>query len=265
MKKTLTGNDKIGKLIRLNQKTLVVGKKGYASIVFWGDCHYGHPQCDEEKAKAMLDYCLEKHIYIMGMGDLIECGLKDSIGDSVYKQKLDPQEQMEYMIELLTPLAKAGLILGLHEGNHENRISIRTGLNPMKIICQQLGVSYLGYAVWNLLRVGDQAYTLYSYHGKSGSRFKHTKIKAVTDIAHYFEADIVAMGHVHDLAVEVIRRQRVNRRNKTVEERKVHVILTGAYLKYDKSYAQMGGYPPAGIGSPKIQLYANSFDVHASV
>ena len=117
MKKDLVGNDKIGRLIRLNQKELEPGKKGYASLVFWGDVHAGHPQCDLERAKKMLAYCLHNHIYILGMGDFLECGLSTSVGDSVYKQNLNPQEQMEEMVEILLPFSKAGLLLGIHEGN----------------------------------------------------------------------------------------------------------------------------------------------------
>ena len=117
MKKTLIGDEKVGKLIRLNQQILTPGPKDYASIVFWGDVHAGHPQADIPKAKEMLDYCLANNIYVLGMGDFIESGTRDSIGDSVYQQKLNPQEQMEFMVEMLTPLAEAGLLLGLHVGN----------------------------------------------------------------------------------------------------------------------------------------------------
>lgn len=265
LKKTLVGNERVGKLIRLNQKVLTPGKKEYASIVFWGDVHYGHPQCDIERATGMLDYCLKHHIYVVAMGDLIECGLRDSVGDSVYNQKLNPQGQMEFMIELLKPLAEAGLLLGIHEGNHENRITKNTGVNITKIMCKMLDVPYLGYAIWHLIRVGKQNYTMYTTHGSSGSRFKHTKLKAVMDIAMFFEADVVAMGHVHSRAIEPMHRQRVNLRNRTVEDRRILVVLSGAYLTYDKSYAQMKGYPPASLGSSKIQLRADRWSVHASV
>jgi hypothetical protein len=113
------GNDKlIGRPIRLNRQTLKIKEdKNYAEVLFWGDVHYGYPTCNIEKAKAMLDYALEKKIYVLLMGDLIEAGLKDSIGDSMYRQKLDPQAQMEGMINILTPIAKAGLVIGMHSGN----------------------------------------------------------------------------------------------------------------------------------------------------
>jgi hypothetical protein len=249
----------------LNKTVLAPGEKGYASLVFFGDLHYGHPQCDIERARTMLEYCKKHRVYVLLMGDLLECGLRMSIGDSVYTQKLDPQGQMESVIELIEPLVDEGLIVGIHDGNHEERITIQTGMNPTRIMAKQLRIPYLGYACWSLLRVGSQHYTLYSWHGKSGSRFKYTKLKAVMDASHYFEADVVAMAHVHDCDATTAIRQRVNMRNGTVEERKIHLLLTGSYLKYDDSYAQDSGYPPSKLGSPKAQFYAEKWDIHSSV
>jgi len=213
----------------------------------------------------MLNHCLKKGVYVLLMGDLLECGLTNSVGDSVYAQNLNPQEQMEEVIDILTPLAEAKLILGLHEGNHEDRILKNTSINVSKIMAGILGVPYLHQACWNLWRVGNQNYTVYSLHGASGSRFIYTKLKAVTDIAHYFDADIVAMGHVHDVACIPFEKQRVNLRNKTIEYYKKYVMLTGHYLGYQLSYAQAKGMPPSKVGSPKIELGAKKFDIHSSL
>lgn len=264
MKDQLVGNDKIGKEIRCNKQVLIPGKNGYASIVFWGDVHLGHPKCNLKKAKDMLDYCLKHHIYIIGMGDMLECGTRISIGDSVYEQKLNPQEQMEEMLDILRPMAKAGLILGLHEGNHEQRISNLGGLNIVKNMCRELNVPYLGYTCWHYLRVGKYNYTLYTTHGKSGAKFKHSKMKVVTDLAAFVEPDVVAMGHVHENLITFFKRMYYDTRNKTIKDRKIYLVLTGAYLEYDGSYAQDAGMPPAGLGSPKLQFYGTKKSIHGS-
>ena len=107
---------RVGRNVKLNRKVLQA-HNNKVSIVPFGDLHAGHPNCLWEKAKAMLDYCIKKRFYIIGMGDLLECGITGSVGDSVYTQKLNPQEQMEAVIELLQPVAEAGLLLGLHSGN----------------------------------------------------------------------------------------------------------------------------------------------------
>jgi len=174
-------NDKIiGRPIRLNQARLEVKKgKDYAQLLFFGDLHLGHPQCNLQTATEYLEWARKNGVYVLLMGDLLECGTTTSIGDSVYHQRLNPQEQMEEMVEILTPLAKAGLIVGLHSGNHEMRIANSTSIDVSKMMANMLGVKYLNYACWSLLTVGKQHYTCYSMHGKSGAKFKHTKLKAM--------------------------------------------------------------------------------------
>lgn len=261
-----TGQDKIvGRPIRLNKVVLDPNGKGYAQLLFWGDVHLGHPQCKIQKAINALNWALENNVYVIGMGDFLESGMRDSVGDSVYRQKLNPQEQMEAMIEILIPLVKAGLLIGIHEGNHENRITKSTGIDITKIMAKILGVPYLGYACWNLLKVGKQNYSLYSNHGSSGSRFKHTKMKAVMDLVQWIKADIIAMGHVHSIASEPVIYQEIDLRNKTVVEQKTYVVLTGSYIGWDKSYAQMKNMPITKLGSPKAKLYANEHDIHFSL
>lgn len=252
----------IGRPIRLNRKVLVKNQKDCAEVLFFGDLHYGHPQCQVKKAKAMLDWALDNNVNVLLMGDLLECGLKESVGDSVYQQKLNPQEQMEEVVELLTPLAKKGLILGLHEGNHEYRITKTTGINISKIMVRLLNVSYLGYSCWNSFIVDGQKYSIYSTHGASGARFKHTKLKSVMDLAQWIDADCIVQGHVHGLAAEPIVKQSVDFRNKQVAEKECYVVLSGSYLGWDRSYAQMFNYPITKTGSPKGTFYSSKHDIH---
>ena len=256
---------RVGRTVKVNRKTLTPKEgKDYAEVVFFGDLHYGHPTCLVEKAQAMLDYCLEHKIPVLLMGDLLECGITGAVGDSVYAQHLNPQEQMEEVIKLLTPLAKAGLILGSHSGNHEERIFKTTGINIGKIIAGVLNVSYLHTACWNLFNVGGRTYAVYSLHGSSGSRFIYTKLKSVTDISHYFLADVVAMGHVHDIATVAVERQKINLNTRKLSYWKQYVLLTGHYLGYALSYAQTKGMPPSKVGSPKIKFSVSERDIHIS-
>ncbi len=254
-----------GRPVKLNRQTLEVQKgKDYAEIVFFGDVHLGAHTCELQKAQDMLDYCLKNHIYVLGMGDQIECGLSNSVGGGVYAQKLNPQQQMEDVIEMFRPLAEAGLLLGMHNGNHCNRIYINTGIHIMKIISGILNVPYLQDACWSLFKVGKQNYTCYSMHGTGGSRLFHTKLKRVSDVSHYFNAHIVAHAHVHQIATSMAERQYVDLRSKTIAKMKQYLILTGHYLGYFNSYAQMMGLPPSKTGSPKAKLYADKHDVDIS-
>jgi hypothetical protein len=105
-----------GRPIKLNKQELEV-KKGGADLLFFGDLHYGAPNCDIDRAKDMLGWALKNRVYVLLMGDLLEAGTKTSVGTGVYDQIMNPQRQMEEVVTLLTPLAKAGLIIGLHSGN----------------------------------------------------------------------------------------------------------------------------------------------------
>jgi len=262
-----TGKDKtLGRPIELNKVKLEnIKGKDYAEILFFSDLHYGHPQCHLEKAKAMLDYALEKGIYIFCGGDMMEAGLNNSIGDSVYMQTLNPQEQMEAIIDLLQPLADKGLIIGYLSGNHEARITNATSIDISKVICRQLGITYLGYAGWTVVSVGNIRYSLYCTHGSGGSRFKHTKLKKVVDMAAWIDSDILAMSHLHSVVTEVIIKQTYNRTLNRIEEKKQYVCITGSYIKWNKTYAEAFGYPPTKLGSPKAKLMANKKGVHFSL
>jgi len=244
---------------RLNCKP----KKDYAEIILFGDVHYGSRFCDWDRAKSMLDYCLANSTYLFCLGDILESATRYSIGSGVYEQ-LNPQQQMEDIIEALRPLAEKGLIVGYLNGNHEDRITKETGIDVSKMICRILGIPYLGAAGWSLFRVGGQNYTTYSIHGSSGSKFNYTKLKAAIDTSHYFSADILTYSHVHNIITDSIERQFVDLRSKTIQYRKSYIIITGHYLKYHGSYAQAKGLPPSKLGSPKLKLFRDKFDIHVS-
>lgn len=260
------GKDKtIGRPIQLNKQKLNCTKdKNYAEILFFGDLHLGHPQCEMKKAKDMLDYALKNKIYIFIMGDMLEAGLSTSIGDSVYMQKLNPQEQMDEVIDLLRPLADEGLIIGYLAGNHEARIVKMTSIDVSKIICREIGVPYLGYAGWTILSVEGLRYSLYATHGSGGSRFIYTKLSKVINLGSWLDSDILAMGHTHGIASEVLIKQTYNRTKNCIVEKKQYVCLTGSYVGWNKSYAEASGYPPNKLGSPKAKLMADKKGVHFS-
>ena len=120
------------------------------------------------------------------MGDLIEMGTKDSVGAGVYEQEYPGQSQYEQMISLLKPLADKNLILGLHTGNHEERVYKSTGIDVGKVIARELKVRYLGDACWSKFKVGSQSYSIYTLHGRTGSRFDGTALLALERISTSF-------------------------------------------------------------------------------
>jgi len=190
-------NDKIiGRPIRVNRQVIEPRKgKDYAEVVFIGDAHYGSPQFDQGRFLGMLEYCLKNRVSVLLMGDLLETATRHSVGAGVYEQKEIPQSQHEQMVEWLKPLADKGLILGALTGNHEERIYKACGVNITKAMCRELGFRYLGDACWNVFKVGGQNYSIYSLHGRTGSRFDGTALLALERISTSFFCDLVSMGH----------------------------------------------------------------------
>lgn len=248
----------------LNTQTLKTKKgKEYAEIVFLGDIHWGSPQCNRDKVRSMVEYCNENNIYILLMGDLLEFATKSSVGAGVYEQVMNPQQQYNDIIDLLQPLADKKLLLGLIRGNHELRGYKESGINISEIMASELNIPYLGDACWNYWKVGDENYVGYTLHGKTGSRYIHTKLNAAIKIAQNFDCEFLAMGHVHELASVANQKQKIDKRNKIVKTYKKFVILTGHYLDYG-GYAQRGGMSAGKQGSPKMKLFSNKHDIHIS-
>lgn len=251
----------VGRPIRLNQQTLLV-KKGedFANVMFVGDVHLGSPQCDKPRFQRMVDYCLKNGIYVFLMGDMIEVGTRDSVGSGVYEQEFNGQTQFEQMVDILKPLADRKLILGLHNGNHCERVYKSSGVNIGKMFARELNTRYLGDACWSRFKVGKQSYTIYSLHGRTGSRFDGTALLALERISTSFFCDLIAMAHAHKLIYSTVIIQRIE--NFMVKEHKKTLLITGSFLKYDGGYAQTVGLPISKLGSPKVTFFSSRKDIH---
>lgn len=261
MKKKPNVNDKlVGKQIRLNKHVLVPEKgKDGVFVMFVGDVHLGSPQCDIPRFERMLDYCLKNNIYLFLMGDMIELATRDSVGSGVYEQEYAGQSQFEKMMDYLSPFAKRHLILGFHNGNHEDRIYKATGVNIGKMFAKELGCRYLGDACWSRFKVGNQFYNIYTMHGRTGSRFDGTSLLALERISTAFYCDLIAMGHTHKIITSTVIIQKVE--NDMVREHKKTLLITGSYLKYDGGYAQTVGLPISKLGSPLVEFHADKKDI----
>lgn len=256
-------NDKIiGRPIRVNKQVLDLTGKNFAEVIFLGDAHYGSPQFDEPRFVKMLDFCLKRKKYVFLMGDLLETATRDSVGAGVYEQNAIPQSQHEQMVEWIKPLADAGLVLGALTGNHEERIYKACGVNITKAMCRELGIRYLGDACWNTFKVGNQLYSIYALHGRTGARLQGTTLNALERISPSFDCDLLAMGHAHKCISAITLKQKVERGK--VVEKKQHLLVTGHYLKYDGGYGQTMGLTISKMGSPKVKFYADNHDILVS-
>ena len=253
------------KQTHVNRCVLKPQKGDVIEIVPLGDLHKGSPTFNEKKAIETRDYCVKNNIYVIGMGDYIECGTKTSVGDGVYSQTSDPQTQLEWMIEFFRPLSDKGLLLGLHTGNHCLRVRKESGIDVVATMCMILKVPYLGYTCYHHIRVGKQGYTVWSTHGYSSARLPHTKLNAAIKASSHATVDLVLYAHTHGLEATASLNEKIDGRNRTITTNGKHIVLTGSFLEYRGSYAEMLGLPPVKTGVAKIMLRSDRHDVHVSV
>jgi len=239
--------------------------KEKASIVPLGDTHIGSRYFDESLLKENLEWCVENDARIILMGDMIETATRDSVGAGVYEQDEIVDTQLEHFYHLFRPVVDEGIVLGLHPGNHEMRIYKSAGLNISKQMSKELKIPYLGWGKLHYLRVGNQRYTMYTTHGSSGARLPHTKIKGALDLANLADAEIYAMGHLHQLSHHIRNFYKPDLRAKKVSEEQKHFLLCGAYLNHWGSYGHIKNYEPVRKGSPKIKLHGDKHKIRVSL
>lgn len=248
----------------LLRQRLKPNKNDRAQVMAWGDVHFGSETCQTEYARERLDHALKNKMYVLAMGDICEIALVGGKSD-VYGQRLTPEAQIDYAVEALRPLSKAGLLLGLLTGNHERRIWRATSMDVTKIMAKELGVPYLGHSCFCLFWVGKQSYTVYATHGSSGARMSHSKLRIALDMFKSVSADVLLMGHVHDLCDLTQLYREVDKRGQVVKEYARHAVITGHYLGYRDSYAEEKDLPPSRTGSPTINFHGNEHTVRVVI
>jgi len=233
-------------------------------IHFFGDQHIGSKDCDIEAVEKYIEWLKnQKNAIVVLMGDTINSALKGSVGAGSYDDIMNPEQQIETAIEMFAPIADK--IVGVHNGNHGNRIYNETTLSPEKIIAMGLGVPYLGDTCFHHLRFKDITYTLFTAHGSTGSGTVGGALTSCMKYANFAIADIYAMAHTHQLADHSVPVFSVSLKDKTIEKKKRHFVLTGGFMKWKGSYAESKNYAPLKIGAAKATVRGDRFDVHVRV
>jgi len=229
------------------------------NIYFIGDFHIGSRDIDMRKLSRDIEVIRkDKNGLAILMGDTIDCALKHSVGAGAFDNDLTPEEQIETAIALLTPIKKK--IIGIHNGNHSYRIEKETTLSPEKIIAVALGVSFLGETCFHHIRFKDQTYVVYTMHGDGGATTYCGALTKLTKSNEYQFSDISAMGHCHQLGSSSITYLTVDKKDKTMVEKRRYNVLAGGYLNWEGSYAE-GRYSPTRKGCAKAVLNGKEFNI----
>lgn len=236
--------------INYNKITLDVTDDVYIHPI--GDLHVGHKNCDMDFIKSTLESIpKEPNHRIILMGDLMDTGIKNSIGASVYENTLTPQEQLDVLIELLAPFSKQ--IDGYVMGNHEYRIFKDTGIDVCKIVCDAIGIEYSLYSGLITYSLKHRAYNINYFHGRAGGGVENA-LKKCKEMSNKVIADVFLMGHCHQCAFTNRRIRVIDSRNEKVVSTLQHFVLTGHALKYDDSYAEQANLEISDNKFPILKL-----------
>lgn len=229
-------------------------------VVCLADAHLGHKNFNRKKFIEVVDWILLNDAFWFGGGDLIENSNKNSVGAGWAEQTCTPQEQIETIVELLSPIKDR--CLGLINGNHEDRAFKQSGINPTQVIAGMLGVTMAGDEIFIIIAnnkkdVGKgKAYTIYGCHTNTtnknaGLAFNTMELKVST----WMNVDVMCKAHGHDLGFSPPSiRIDIDKNNLAVVEREMYYWLVGHYLNRPDSYIAKTSGRPKPLGTVAIKL-----------
>jgi hypothetical protein len=224
-----------------------------------GDFHLGSPQCNEGFIRQVLQEIKDNDdAYWCGMGDMMENAIVGSKSD-VYTQTLPPKEQMEHIVDLLTPIKDKGLFA--IAGNHEQRSMRVVGLIPEQFICYHLDIPYMGFsclAVFQLMQSKNpQGFSCYFHHNYGGGYTPGGKVNRAAKPRQICPTvDAVFSAHFHTTSripvtwFEPARKQIIKHTG--------YDYITGSALEWNRSYAEEKCKPPAATEFIKVTFIGNT-------
>lgn len=224
-----------------------------------GDIHKGAAAHAVERWRGWLSY-LEgaEHASMLGTGDFFNAAIIGSKSD-VYDERMTVRDAKRELRSELKPLAEAGRLDGLADGNHEDRICRSVGDSPVADLADGFEVPYVSASALFVYTIGDQQYEVFLRHGTGNGQ----SVVALTKGSNIFPtADVHITGHTHRQIV-MPDDFFVREGNRAVRRHR-HYVCSGSFLGLEK-YAAQRGYAPTRLGAPRIRLDGRSHDVHVSV
>ena len=234
-----------------------------------GDIHAGVVYCAEKRLKAKINQIKDDPFALfVGMGDYCDCITPhdkrfdtSGLADWVKKDNII-ESQRRWIVDILNPIRHK--CIGLLEGNHEVSIRLFHSDDIYSNICDDLGVTPLGYSCFldlifirNPQNAGRDVTRFRGRleHGSGWAQTDGAKLNRLKKGLRGFDADFYAMGHLHDIKVDVSSPLlTVNRAGKIVSKVRV-AAMTGCWFKtYEQgqrpSYGEQRGFDPTPIGCP---------------
>jgi predicted phosphodiesterase len=239
-----------------------------AYVLGLSDLHVGDPQFDAKYFDDLSKWIVATpNAYLILNGDLANCATKESKSDT-YEATLSPNEQKKYLQKIFAPLKSR--VLGVTEGNHEERVRRLTSIDICEDLAAFLGCPYGREGLLLQVRLGNfkgkpVSYLIYATHGWSMARGPGGKVNQAVSLATVVQGcDVYVVGHTHTKYLFENVALKPDPQNHSVMRVKQIFASSGSILDYG-GYAQKKGYPPGAKGVPRLRLNGLRKDVHASI
>jgi uncharacterized membrane protein len=225
-----------------NVKYLEYNTKGEfddLKVVLINDTHIGAASSNIKLLKEVIYVAKTEKARVLLNGDYIEGVLKDSKGE-IYEQKMTPEEQAEFFVELMMPIKQQ--IDGITIGNHDFRVVKNTSFDPVKMIAKDLGVKdkYLEERGIIGFSINGFYYSIEMHHGVGGGSTLAAVENAMKKLWKS-DSDIMYCGHWHKEFTKPIKRFSIYKRHKKIMEEMKWLICGNTTLDTAK-YAVRGGF-----------------------
>lgn len=171
-------------------------------------------------------------------------------------------DQSNWYCDLFSPIKDK--CIGLLEGNHEDAMRIHSHIDVQKYICDKLGVDNLGYSCFIRFifkrNKSNEAHQFIGYfaHGSGWAVTKGAKLNRLQRVMDAFEADLYAIGHMHDIITDSKPYLTLDANNNIRQKEKVGAVTGCWFRTYSQgvraSYGEKRGFPPGAIGCPMFTI-----------
>jgi len=215
-----------------------------------GDIHAGIIPSDINKAEKSFNILRNKsRALLCGMGDYSEYREPGHPYYDSEQTDLTIDEQVDWVFKQFDKVKMK--TLGILIGNHEQKLIVKTTLNPYLRYCRDHNINYLGdMAHITFIFPSGKKQTLCVSHGSGSAVTLGSKINKITRFARGQNASGVVWGHVHELMTWPLVSLSYN--NKDYLSRYTTCGFSGSflrtYMKDATTYGEQRHYDPTPIG-----------------
>lgn len=258
-------------------------------VIPLSDLQIGDPGFYEELFLQYRTWILARpNAYVLLPGDIYEQPVRGNKASDYWEMHLTPAKSKKKAKQLLKPLADAGRILGVVDGNHEYRAYITTGHSPLQDTLTELGLQAEGVnSIYDpdalVVRIAfgeDRAnhrgssfiYNIYMSHGWGGARRTGAHVNKTEEMAAVVtNADVYVLGHEHTLYDSRWDSAYIpdSLRATVCKQTRQVFVGGGTFCRYSKFQKRIQRRLP-NLGAPRIRLegvsgHRGHKDVHVSI